>query len=263
MKKLFKVLMVVAFAFVLVACGGGSKEETTEKKPAGSGDKLIVGLEAGFAPYEYIGEGGKVVGIDIDISEKIAEKLGKELEVKEMDFDGALLAVQSGKVDMVASGVSVTEEREKQMDFSDRYVDSTEVVVVKKDNPAVTEPTWDALNGKIVAVQQGNIADIQVSNTEETKPAEIKRYTKFVQATEDLKNGKVDCIVMDQMPAEELVAANSDDLKILEGEPLFVDQYAIAVQKGNKELLDVINEVIKELKSSGELEKIIEAHSAK
>lgn len=95
----------------------------------------------------------------------------------------------------------------------------------------------NGLNDKIVAVQQGNIVDIQVSNPENTKPKEIKRYTKFVQATEDLKNGKVDCIVMDQPPAEELVTANKGALKILEGEPLFVDEYAIAVQKAIKNFL--------------------------
>lgn len=265
MKKLTKVLMALMMAFVLVSCGNSQNAENTENTEEGQagGEKLIVGLEAGFAPYEYIGDGGEVVGIDIDISKKIAEKMGKELEIKEMDFDGALLAVQSGKVDMVASGVSVTEEREKQMDFSERYVDSTEVVVVNAANPAVDAPTWEALNDKIVAVQQGNIADIQVSNPENTTPKEIKRYTKFVQATEDLKNGKVDCIVMDQLPAEELVAANSEDLKILEGEPLFVDQYAIAVQKGNTELLEQINAVINELKESGELDKIMESHASK
>ncbi len=265
MKKLTKIVMLMMLTVLLAACGGGEKAEKTEpaEQSASSGEKLIVGLEAGFPPYEYIGEGGEVVGIDIDISKKIAEKLGKELEVKDMDFDGALLAVQSGKVDMVASGVSVTEEREKQMDFSERYVDSTEVVVVNAENPTVDTPDWNGLNDKIVAVQQGNIADIQVSNPENTKPKEIKRYTKFVQATEDLKNGKVDCIVMDQLPAEELVTANKGALKILEGEPLFVDEYAIAVQKGNKELLDQINTVIKELKESGELEKIMEAHAQK
>ncbi|MGO4987875.1 transporter substrate-binding domain-containing protein [Gallicola sp. Sow4_E12] len=265
MKKLMKIVMALMMAFVLAACGNAQNAENTEpaEQGASSGEKLIVGLEAGFPPYEYIGDGGEVVGIDIDISKKIAEKLGKELEVKDMDFDGALLAVQSGKVDMVASGVSVTEEREKQMDFSERYVDSTEVVVVNAANLTVETPTWDALNDKIVAVQQGNIADIQVSNPENTQPKEVKRYTKFVQATEDLKNGKVDCIVMDQLPAEELVAANNDTLKILEGEPLFVDQYAIAVQKGNQELLDQINTVIKELKESGELDKIMENHAQK
>ena len=265
MKKIIKLLLALSMAFLLASCAKDNSDSANKKEgnsaQTNGKDTLIVGLEAGFAPYEYVGDNGKIVGIDIDICNKIAEKMGKKLEIKEIDFDGALLAVQSGKVDMVASGVSVTKDREKQMDFSEKYVDSTEVVVVNVKDPSVKEPTWEALNGKIVAVQQGNIADLQVSNPENTKPKEIKRYTKFVQATEDLKNKKVDCIVMDQLPAEELVEKNKEDLKILEGEPLFVDQYAIAVQKGNKELLEQINVVIKELKSSGELEKIMEKYA--
>lgn len=275
MKKLFKVFFVLMLTVALAACGSSetpspgdesqapaeeqaNTTETTETSGEGS---LIVGLEAGFPPYEYIGDNGDIVGIDIDISQKIADKLGRELEIKDMDFDGALLAVQSGKVDMVASGVSVTPEREEQMDFSERYVDSTEVVVVNANGPAVEAPTWEALEDKIIGVQQGNIADIQVSNPENVNPTEVKRYTKFVQATEDLKNNKIDCIVMDQLPAEELVGANEGELMILEGDPLFVDQYAIAVEKGNTELLEAINEVIIELKESGELDEIIAAHS--
>lgn len=248
MKKRLFTLSLLVGALILVSCGS-SKE------------KLIVGTEAGFAPYEYIGSDGKVVGVDMDISQAIAEKMGRELEVKDMDFDGALAAVQSGKVDMVAAGVSVNPERQKIMDFSENYIDSTEVVVVNTNSPAVAEPTGEALNDKIVAVQQGNVADLWVSDEENTKPKEIKRYSKFTQAAEDLRNNKVDAIVMDQAPGEELVAANNGAFKILEGEPLFVDQYAIAVKKGNTELLNEINAVIKELKAEGKIEEFLANHS--
>jgi ABC-type amino acid transport substrate-binding protein len=255
MKKKIGLVLALVCAVSLVACGtkndkgsnGESKKET-----------LIVGTEAGFAPYEYM-EGDKVVGIDMDIAKAIADELGMELEIKNMDFDGALIAVQKGKVDFVAAGVSVNEKRAAVMDFSVDYVDSIEVVVVNKEDPKVADV--NDLNGKIVGVQQGNIADFWVSSEENVTPSEVKRYTKFVQAAEDLKNGKIDCIVMDKYPAEDLVKAN-DTLTILDG-TLFEDKYAVAVQKGNTELLDKINAVINKLIEAGKIEEFTANHTIK
>jgi len=244
-KKLVSIIVVSVMAATLFA-GCGSKNE----------DTLIVGTEAGFAPYEYM-EGDKVVGIDMDIAQAIADSMGKELVIKNMDFDGALLAVQNGTVDFVAAGVSVNEERKEVMDFSIDYVDSTEVVVINNVTPTVA--SVEDLAGKIVGVQQGNIADFYVEANIEAK--EIKRYTKFAQAAEDLKNGKIDCIVMDLFPAEELVAANTE-LAILDG-ALFEDKYAIAVKKGNSELLDEIDTTIQKLKDDGKIEEFYENHTSK
>ena len=272
MKKFLAILLAAAMSVSLVACGGsgdtngGDSSASGDNSSSASGedvtgdDKLIVGTEAGFAPYEYM-EGNEVVGIDMDIAQAIADALGKELVIKNMDFDGALLAVQQGKVDMVAAGVSIDEERAKVMDFSDTYVDSTEVVVVNKNQQNVAD--LNDLNGKRIGVQQGNIADFWVSNPENIpEPEEIRRYTKFVQAAEDLKNNKIDCIVMDQYPAQELVAANSDSLMILDG-TLFTDQYAIAVKKGNTALLEEINKVIAQLKEEGKIDEFTANHTNK
>lgn len=276
MKKILSIMCIMIMAISLVACGtkkeetNGSNtntEDTTEieKEASESEDtatdtkeKLIVGTEPGFAPYEYM-EGDKVVGIDMDIAQAIADAMGKELEIKTMDFDGALLAVQQGKVDFVAAGVSVDEDRLKVMDFSVDYVNSTEVVVTLKENAKVA--SIDDLNDKIIGVQQGNIADIYVSNPDNVAAKEVKRYKKFAQASEDLKNGKIDCIVMDLYPAQELVAGN-DDLVILDG-VLFEDKYAIAVKKGNQELLDQINEVINQLIADGKIEEFTAKHTTK
>ena len=187
----------------------------------------------------------------------IADAMGKELVIKNMDFDGALNAVQQGQVDFVAAAVSVDEERQKVMDFSHNYVDSSDVVVVNAS--AGTVNTNEEIADKVIGVQQGNIADIWV--TDNYPDAEVKRYTKFVQAAEDLKNNKIDAIVMDLYPAQELVAANPE-LKILDEEnPLFVDQYAIAVKKGNQELLDQINEVIDQLIADGKIEEFTANHA--
>ena len=240
MKKLLTALLCGAMVLSMAACGGSDSESA---EGTGSDDnKIYVGTEAGFAPYEYM-SGDEVVGVDMDIAQAIADAMGKELVIKNMDFDGALNAVQQGQVDFVAAAVSVDEERQKVMDFSHNYVDSSDVVVVNASAGVVN--TNEDIADKVIGVQQGNIADIWV--TDNYPDAEVKRYTKFVQAAEDLKNNKIDAIVMDLYPAQELVAANPE-LKILdENNPLFVDQYAIAVKKGNQELLDQINEVIDQL----------------
>ncbi len=264
MKKKMLSLIVVTVLTAAVFAGCGTKNEGNvsngdSSDTAGQEDnKLIVGTEAGFAPYEYM-EGDKVVGIDMDIAQAIADAMGKELEIKNMDFEGALLAVQKGTVDLVAAGVSVDEERQKVMDFSSDYVDSTEVVVVNKETPGVAAVSDDDLADKIVGVQQGNIADFYVEENVSAK--EIKRYTKFAQAAEDLKNNRIDCIVMDQYPAEEMVGANPE-LVILDG-ALFQDKYAIAVKKGNTELLDQVNTVIQDLKDNGKIEEFTANHTSK
>ena len=253
MKNRMKKRIYIILSCILLVTLVGCKAEKTDKA-ASSGETIIVGTEAGFAPYEFM-EGNNVVGIDMDIAKKIAEATGKTLVIKNMDFDGALVAVQQGKVDFVAAGVSATDERKKNMDFSDNYVDSTDVVVVNAKNPALE--SVEELNDKVIGVQQGNVADLWVSNEDNVKAKEIKRYTAFAQATQDLKNGKIDCIVMDEVPAKELVNSTSG-VKILEGEEniAFSDSYAIAVKKGNQELLDQINTVIEELNESGEMDEI-------
>ncbi len=250
MKKFWTVLMCAAMTLSMVACGSDSASAKND-------DKIYVGTEAGFAPYEYM-SGDQVVGVDMDIAQAIADALGKELVIKNMDFDGALNAVQQGQVDFVAAGVSVDEERQKVMDFSHNYVDSSDVVIVNAS--ADTVKTNEDIADKIVGVQQGNIADIWMTNN--YPDAQVKRYTKFVQAAEDLKNNKIDAIVMDLYPAQELVATNPE-LKILDEEnPVFVDQYAIAVKKGNQELLDQINEVIDQLIADGKIEEFTAKHAS-
>ena len=262
MKKYLSLILALTavMALALTACSSGSSGGSSGGDS--SGGTLVVGTEAGFAPYEYM-KGDEVVGVDMDICQAIADELGMELVIKNMDFDGALTSVQSGKLDMVAAGVSVTDEREEVMDFTHAYVDSTEVVVVNEETMAVTPSaeglSGSDLDGKIVAVQQGNIADGWVSSTDNCNAAEIKRYTKFAQAAADLKNNKVDCIVMDQKPAEELVASN-EGLVILDG-VLFEDNYAIAVKKGNTELLDQINPIIDKLIEEGKIDEFIANHT--
>ncbi|MDD3222740.1 MAG: amino acid ABC transporter substrate-binding protein [Clostridia bacterium] len=268
MKKILSLACVCALAVSMMAGCGSKKEETTAaattaetteaagETTAKDSGKLIMATEAGFAPYEYTEDGQTVVGVDVDIANEIAKAMGKELEVQNMTFDGALLAVQQGVVDFAAAGISVTPERQEQMDFSIEYATSKQVVVVKKDAGKITKPE-DVTEGTVVGVQMGTTGDFYC--TDDLK-CEVKQFNKYAEAAMELKNDKIECIVMDSLPAEQLVAAN-EDLEILEGE-LFTDKYAIAVKKGNEELLNEINQVLQTLVDEGKVDEFTIKHTA-
>ena len=187
-------------------------------------NELIMVTEAGFAPYEYY-ENGEIVGVDIDIAREIANELGKKLVIKDIDFHSIINEVKTGKADFGAAGISYSDERAKEVDFSINYAVSKQVVIVN-DNSNIK---IDDLENKKIAVQLGSIADTYV--TEKYKNAEIVRQKKYLAAIEDLKTKKVDCVVMDELPANEILNSNSG-LKILEGS-LTNDSYGMIVKKGN------------------------------
>lgn len=216
-------------------------------------DKLIMVTEAGFAPYEYYSD-GKIVGVDVDIAKEIAREMGKKLVVKDVAFDSIITEVKSGKSDIGAAGISYTEERAKSVDFSINYTESKQVVVIRKNSGILTV---DNINGKKIAVQLGSIADMFVS--EEYVNSTIIRQKKYLAAIQDLKDGKVDCVVMDELPAKAILLENND-LKVLE-EAVSEDAYGIIVDKGNTELLDIINRVIKRLRDEGKIDEFIIHHS--
>ena len=253
MKKVITMIVALTLSLSLFACGSSNDESASKD------NKIYMGTEAGFAPYEYV-SGDTVVGVDVDIAKAVAEDLGKELVIKNMDFDGALNAVQQGQIDFVLAAVSVTPEREKVMDFSNNYIDSKIVAVVNKNSDKIKSNS--DINGSVIGIQQGNTTGDWVDENCPDSKNSVKLYTKFVQAAEDLKNDKIDVIIMDNLPAEELVAAN-ESLMILEDEPLNVEQYAVALKKGNSELLDSINKTIAKLQEEGKIEEFLAAHTAK
>lgn len=215
-------------------------------------NQLILVTEAGFAPYEYY-ENGKIVGVDIDIANEIANYIGKELVVKDIAFDSIINELNSGKADFAAAGMSITPERLQEVDFSIEYITSNQVVMVRKDsNIAMNE-----IDGKKIAVQLGNVADSYA--TKNYKNSKIVRQKKYLTMVEDLKASKVDLIIMDNLPAQEIIKAN-DGLKLLPGY-LFSDSYGIAVKKGNADLLNSINTVLEKLQNEGKIEEYIINHS--
>ena len=237
-----KVIILIMLLITL----GGCKKNTNE---------LIMVTEAGFAPYEYY-DGGEVVGVDVDIAKEIAKYLGKTLVVKDIAFDSIINEVKTGKADFGAAGISYSEDRAKNVDFSINYSVSKQVVIVSNNSNI---NNVNNISNKKIAVQLGSIADTFV--TENFKNASIVRQKKYLAAIEDLKAGKVDCVVMDELPAKEIVASNSG-IKILDGS-LTNDSYGMVVKKGNKELLDAINTVLEKLKNEGKIDEYIINHTEK
>ena len=235
-----KLLLLLFLSFLIVGC---SKNE----------DSIIMVTEAGFAPYEYY-DNSKIVGIDIDIAEIIAEKLNKKLIIKDVAFDSIINELNSGKADFALAGMSITEERKEEVDFSVEYALSKQVIVALKDTKI---KKVSDLKNKTIAVQLGSVADTYVS--ENIKTAKLVQQKKFLTAAQDIKGKKADCLIMDALPAAELVKNNSD-LKILDIE-LFTDKYAAVVAKGNSELLKQINEILQNLIENGKIDEFTLNHT--
>ena len=239
-----KRLGLIIFIMILM-CGCSKKDE----------NQLVMVTEAGFAPYEYY-ENGEVVGVDVDIAREIAKYLGKTLVVKDIAFDSIINEVKTGKADFGAAGISYSDDRAKNVDFSINYAVSKQVVIVN-NNSSITNV--NEISNKKIAVQLGSIADTFV--TEKYKSANVVRQKKYLAAIEDLKAGKVDCVVMDELPAKEIVSTNNG-IKILDG-ALTNDSYGMIVKKGNKELLDAINTVLQNLKDESKIDEFIIKHTEK
>jgi len=269
-KKILTIALAGLMAASLAACGGSKTTETkanessqasesvADSKSEGSADasqiktveagKLLVGTNAEFPPYEYH-DGDKIVGIDMDIADAIAKKLGLEVEVEDIAFDSVILEVTSGKADIGLAGISATEERKQSVDFSDTYTTSKQLIIVKDDS---TIAGAKDLEGKKLGVQTGTTGDILASDI---KDATVERYDKGMDAVQALSQGKIDAVVIDSAVANKFVEEVSG-LKVLD-EAYADENYAIAVKKGNKELLDGVNKALSELKADGTIDSII------
>jgi polar amino acid transport system substrate-binding protein len=253
MKKNLVLISLIMTVVMLAGCSGQGAGTPSAIKSKG---ELVVATNAEFPPFEYM-EQSKFVGVDMDIAQAIADKLGVKLKIDNMSFDSVLAAVPSGKADLGISGLSTDPDRLKVMDFSDTYFASSVMMIVGIDNSAIKGKA--DLSGKKVGVQTGTIADTIAT---EMKDIEVVRMNKDADSIQDLLNGKLDAVLIDQYPANVFVEQNSGKIKLLD-EKLSDDQYAIAAKKGNTELLKVVNEVIKELKDSGEYDKIMEKYGLK
>lgn len=269
MKKFLTAAMAVMTALSLGACAssaaksGGtesakdtstkdtSAESAGEAKAEGSyaGKTLIMATNAEFPPYEYH-EGKDIVGIDVEIAKAVAEQMGAKFEVSDMAFDAIISAVDSGKADFGAAGMTVTEDRKKNVDFSDTYATSVQSVIVPENSDI---KSIDDLKGKKIGVQQGTTGDIYA--TKDYGKDAIQPFPKGVDAVLALVAGKVDAVIIDGNTAKAFVA-DQKGLKLLDS-AYAEEEYAICVKKGNTELRDGINAALKELKASGKLDEIV------
>lgn len=247
MKKVFALGLALALTLALAACGG-SKSLTVEE------GKLHMSTNAQFPPYEMVKGDGSFEGIDVEVAGKIAEKLGLELVVDDMDFDAALLAAQNGKSDIVMAGVTVDEERLEVMDFSNSYATGIQVIIVKEGSPIVTVD--DLANADKIGTQRGTTGWSYCRD--DYGDEHVTAYDDGATAVKALLNGQVDAVVIDNAPAQEYVKANAG-LVILETEYANED-YAIGMKKGNSELLKAVNDALKELQDDGTVQAIIDKY---
>ena len=283
-KKIVSVMLCAAMATtVLAGCGSSNTastdaaaEETTEDVEAeatkeeaedaeaaeGATDAaevttvepgvLTMGTNATFPPYEYK-DGDDVVGIDAEIAQAMADKLGLQLEIVDMDFDSLVASVQSGKIDMSLAGMTVTEERKQNVDFTDSYATGVQVVIVKEDSDIASA---DDLEGKLIGVQQGTTGHLYCAD--DFGEDNVIPYANGATAVQALLQGKVDCVVIDQEPAKAFVEAN-EGLKILET-AYTTEDYAAAVSKDNPALTAALNSALQELKDDGTIQGILDKY---
>ncbi len=258
MKKFGTMLLALVMVLGLAACGGGDKPSGSDLKTVEPG-KLHMSTNAEFPPYEMTTDSGGFAGIDVEVAEAIAKKLGLELVVDDMGFDAALTAVQTGQSDIAMAGITVTDDRLEVMDFSDSYATGVQVVIVKEGSPIATVD--DLANAQMIGCQKATTGYIYCSDTPENGgygEDHVTAYETGALAVQALVNGQVDAVVIDNEPAKSFVAAN-EGLKILDTE-FAVEDYAIGFAKGNTALKDAVNAAMKELKDDGTFQGIVDKY---
>ena len=243
MKKVLSLLLVGAMALGLAACGSKASAPT----------KLVMCTNAEFPPYEYK-DGGDFKGIDIECAKLIGQKLGVEVEIMDIAFDSLIPTVMSEKADFAMAGMTVTEDRLESVDFTHTYQTAVQAIVVLNNSSIAS---LDDLEGKKIGVQTGTTGDLYC--TEDFGNDSMERYTKIIDGFQAMKTGKIDAIVIDDQVAKAIVDQDTASFKILDT-PYAEEEYAIAVKKGNTELLNKLNKVIDEIKSNGQLKAIIDKY---
>lgn len=274
MKKIISVLMAIVMVFsvcvLFSACSTNTpnNEKTSDENESAAAGKmtatdgvLLMATNAAFPPYEYKDDNDGFAGIDVEIAGKIAEKLGLTLKIEDVDFGAIVGGVQTGKFDIGVAGMTVTEERLESVNFSTSYATGVQVVIVPENSPITSLDDLKADGSMKIGVQQDTTGDIYASDTEEKGgygEENVIRYKTGADAVQALVSGRVDAVIIDNEPAKSFVAAN-DGLRILDAE-WAVEDYAIAIAKGNTQLLDAVNKALAELKEEGVLQEIIEKY---
>ena len=251
MKRFAQLSVVLLLILAVVAASGCTSSKSRKLVKEGY---LTIGTEAEFAPFEVRLENGSFYGFDIALGEAIAKELGLKVDYIDTDFAGIILSLNSGKFDIAMSAMTITEERKKSINFSDPYFDTGLSLAVPANSPV---QKLDDLNGKIVGVQLGTTGDLYASNLKNVK--EVKRYPHAPDAFLDMKNGKVDAVINDDVVSKPIVAKDPNSFKIISG-LLTIEQYGIAVPKDNEALLQKINAALKKIKENGTYDQIYDQY---
>ena len=253
-KKLLTMLtFVLAVSMILAACGTDSKESSSGDGEGTKG-KLVAGTEATFAPFESIDDNGKIVGIDVDILNAIGEETGNKFEIKNIGWDPVFQQVTNGEIDLGASGITIADERKESYDFTDSYFEATQLIVVKEDSKI---KSLDDLKDKKIAVQINTTGHIAAKKLQGKSSSKIKAYENQPTAYQEVMNGSVDAAIGDNAVILEYLKNNPNaKLKTIEDKAFEKEYYGFMVKKGNKEVLDVLNDGLKKIKENGKLAEI-------
>lgn len=272
MKKLFGALVVLTGILVLGACGNGGSSSTGSSSASGSSDNqleaikaagvLNVATSADFAPFEFhalIDGKDTIVGADIDMVNEIADRLGVEVNILDLDFNAVLTALQQGKADIAVSGISATDERKQTFDFTDNYFTPEQKLVVNKNNESAFD-SIESLSGKKVGAQKGSIQEMIVQD--QLADSQLVSIAKVPNLVNELKQDSIDGLVLESAVAESYVAQN-DDLVITDValEASEGDSYAIALPKGSTELQEELNSILKELIEDGTIDEYVQKNT--
>ena len=281
MKKLIASMVALVMMFSFAACSDNSSEgSNTEGEQAQSqsldaikeAGEIVMFTNAEFPPFEYRDDNNEIAGVDVDIANEIANDIGVELVIEDVNFDSIVTSVQSGKAAFGAAGMTITDERKENVDFSIEYVTSKQYVILPE---GTTISTIEDLDGMNIGVQTGTTGDFiigdAINGTDDAEPlipnATSNGYTSAILAAQDLLSGRLDAVVIDRLPAENIATVNAD-AGLTTTELLYADgsdtteEYAICVQKGNTELLEAINATLQRLIDEGKINEFLVNHTA-
>ncbi len=273
MKKIMKALSLLVAGVLVLVCfsgctGNGDTGESSNAAAASNTQpqskveqikakgELVMLTNATFPPFEYT-KGTEVVGVDVDIANEIAKELGVKLVVQDMEFDLIVDYIKAGRGDIGAAGMTITDERKEQVDFSNEYITSTQYVIV----PAGTDTKSYQLDGKVIGVQEGTTGDVYyASEPKVIKAKEVKKYKSAIDAANDMLLGRVDCVIIDELPAKKITEKSAG--KMICYDPGYdPESYAITIQKGNEDFVEVVNKVLTRLKDEGKIDEYVVNHS--
>ena len=273
MKKIMKALSLLVAGVLVLVCfagctGNGDTGESSNAAAASNTQpqskveqikakgELVMLTNATFPPFEYT-KGTEVVGVDVDIANEIAKELGVKLVVQDMEFDLIVDYIKAGRGDIGAAGMTITDERKEQVDFSNEYITSTQYVIV----PTGTDTKSYHLDGKVIGVQEGTTGDVYyASEPKVIKAKEVKKYKSAIDAANDMLLGRVDCVIIDELPAKKITEKSAG--KMICYDPGYdPESYAITIQKGNEDFVEVVNKVLTRLKDEGKIDEYVVNHS--